>query len=1113
MTKQNVRKSIFLIISTIMIFVIMIGISGCKFVFDNDNNKPDDKGNSDDVNNDPSDDLSTLTKIDFQEGFSGKVNQWSETLGVVERNIQKVSSNEGLCERYPIYGTSLPDITAEEKSQLLQETSLMFASDSTYDAMDEKGNYLLNGQLTGKSLYKHTSAEGMYYGNVSDDEKGVVERITIRAKEVRNYVTGLYAPAGEVVKIEISEEDLASIGGSLLVVVGQVSHRNVVNNIWAARDDFSRMPIIANKMTVTTTTSYVGNPLGGPIYIYPTNFDTTFTVTISGAVKYAHFIYGQTTAEEVEEMKSYSAPYFDYEIWDLGVRHSGPKSYANFDYDNLVKCGDLWEKITRTSRQVPCSANVSIGVGYVYDCFVAAGAAVAFQGGHSWVNAPCSWLSGALNYDSMVTDGFWGLIHEYNHLYQSYGMENSKTNEVTNNATSLLSYVLYTKISENRSLNDSTLSGWNRYTDPSRSLRETVANQESGEPQNALNVYADLIHTFGTDIFTKAARTQKKLGVDGWYEALSLVTDYNFTYYFENILNQTLSEEVKALYDTSDRINYIPIACIYQTGRSYYDGKSEVFSETVKPYLIERGEQVTMDFNERLIVPNGYSFKIKSVSLPANGTLERVEENVYRYTPDNNEYSGVMKLVVGLEGEKETKDITLTIEFRQYYKNQVEVTKYKYEGDTKYIGVDEAVANNFVGFTDKNTYKNTSTFINGLANNQIGVVEGKIYIAESGDYALCLRSGRGNNTLYLGVNTSKLEQVLSLNSDHPYFALEGEHVVNLSLNEGDYLYFKEITLSRHYQDAYTELGMAKLGEGATMKTVATAYLCTNDMLIEKEEFVSQEKYPRTYTTAKDVTSTTSGSHNLIEANMGSWSEGEGIENIFDGNPNTFYHNERNNFLSEENPFILVADMGEAGIYNSIKIVSRTSGQYNLPITFKLYGSLDNNEWFTLGEYKELGLNGNTVTANFNATEFRYYKLYVTDTKAQSSTNKYITIARIDFSYTISGNEYSPYALNYYKDDNSNFVESKEPSEFGRTIYGNGTITYSYKGGFALLVNQHEDCRIKVTLNGNEYEYYLSENEDSYIAFYINSKDFAEVTIEVIEGNINVDSVIVENNEE
>ena len=40
-------------------------------------------------------------------------------------------------------------------------------------------------------------------------------------------------------------------------------------------------------------------------------------------------------------MKDLSAPYYDFELWNNGIRFSGPKSRGNFDYDNLVKVGDL----------------------------------------------------------------------------------------------------------------------------------------------------------------------------------------------------------------------------------------------------------------------------------------------------------------------------------------------------------------------------------------------------------------------------------------------------------------------------------------------------------------------------------------------------------------------------------------------------------------------------------------------------------------------------------------------------------------------------------------------------------------------------------------------------
>ena len=1051
--------------------------------------------------------------IELKERFSGKVLQWQKTLGEVKRNIPKSVSSEGLNPRYPTYGTSLSGITDEEKDALLKESSLLIASDTTYDAMDENGNLFLGGEPTGKTLYKHASAAGMYYGDVSDDEPAVCEQITVNAIEQRNYVTGLYAPAGEVIKIEISEEDLAAIGGELLIAVGQVSHRNVVNNIWKARNDFSRMPVIGNKMKIKSTTAYAGFHLGGPIYIYPATFGKTFTVRISGAVKYARYTHGRTTREEVEEMKNYSAPYYDFEVWDLGVRFSGPARYGSFDYDNLVKTGDLWEKIVRTSRRVPCSANAAIGVGFVCDCFVAAGEACAFQGGHSWVNAPCSWLAGATNYDSMVTDGFWGVIHEFNHLYQSYGLENTKTNEVSNNATSLVSYALYTKISDKRSTDDNTLTGWNRYTDPSRSLRETLAAAENGKKQNSLNAYADILHAFGADVYTKAAGMQKVMGVDNWYEALSLATGYNFTYYFEKLLGQTVSQDKKSLYDDASKPTFVPVACVFQTGRSYFADGEKKYSQTVRPYLIDRGKPVEVNFNERLILPSDFSFEIKSVSVPDSGTFEKIAENVYRYVPDKAELSGNIYVTTELKSEEYgTQEVTLTLNFRQFDRNRIQIKKYSYDGETKYSTVEEALNADFAGYTKVEEYESGSTFINGLSRGQIGVAEGKIYIEKTGEYAICLRSGRGNNTLYLAVNDlSAMYPALSLDTDHIEFALDGEHVVKLSLNAGDYLFFKEITLSRHYADAFTELGLAYLGDPSpVMKTVPTRLLCTFDMLMPKNDFTSEERYKREYFTAESEMSDSSA-HKLVEVNMNPWSESEGVQNIFDGNPDTFYHNERNNFINKDNPFILSADTGAVNRYNGIKIVSRKKGQLNLPSSFILYGSKDNESWTAVGEFNDLAISGNYVYASFETAEFRYYRLYVTDTKSATAGNKYVTIAGIELRYDYGGTEKSPYALAYYGEKQNDFYEEVGESSFGTLIKGAGKIKYTFNGnGLKLFVRQTSECVIKLTANGKTSEIKLSANGEKTAAFLLdgltNGKN--DIIIEVTSGIICIDSVVV-----
>ena len=214
------KKRKIIIIALAVVLLLAAGTATVVVVV----NKPTDNPNN------PNNPNNNLALVDFGNRFGGKVNQWQQTLGTVARNIPTSTSSEGCNERYPIYGSNL-DFIDEEKDNILQENALIVASDTTYDSMDADGNFYLNGEATGKKLYKHVASEGMYYGNVSDDQAAVVERITITATEQRNFVTGLYAAPGEVVKIEISKSDLAAVGGSLTVVVGQVSHRNNVNNI------------------------------------------------------------------------------------------------------------------------------------------------------------------------------------------------------------------------------------------------------------------------------------------------------------------------------------------------------------------------------------------------------------------------------------------------------------------------------------------------------------------------------------------------------------------------------------------------------------------------------------------------------------------------------------------------------------------------------------------------------------------------------------------------------------------------------------------------------------------------------------------------------------------
>ena len=113
-------------------------------------------------------------------------------------------------------------------------------------------------------------------------------------------------------------------------------------------------------LVIKKTKGYIGSFLGGPIYISNPPKAKQFTVTISGAVPYKHFIFGVTTKEKFAEMENYSAPFYELDVRD-SIRYSGGywmiKDYWN--YDNIMQNLIFWDKCARTSRQVPSGSKLN----------------------------------------------------------------------------------------------------------------------------------------------------------------------------------------------------------------------------------------------------------------------------------------------------------------------------------------------------------------------------------------------------------------------------------------------------------------------------------------------------------------------------------------------------------------------------------------------------------------------------------------------------------------------------------------------------------------------------------------------------------------------------------
>lgn len=423
--------------------------------------------------------------------------------------------------------------------------------------------------------------------------------------------------------------------GGIIIHIGQALYNGKANNIWVDKDAMPRFPVILNTMTISKDTAtydekrkvytgYVGSFVGGPLYIRFNN--ATFTVTISGGVAYSHFILGYTTKEEFDKNAKSSAPYFDLEVWDTGVLHSGPKKMAEkFSYDDIYNAAVLWDKVASVT-----TTGAIQGIVFLYEPFVAAGAAVAFVN-QGTVNCPTSWMVGSLDYNQIISVGSWGNFHEYHHHFQGYGVGDG--GEVTNNGLNLVSYALFTKVSSARGIENyggSGLASWNRYTSATWALADLLKIQQGGSPDNGnmgLAIYATLLHNFGPDNYIQAKVEQQRKGYGqsyvGYMRAWQTIVHYDMTYFFKDILAGIDQDAVNEYKPTENYPVFVPISSVYQIGRSYnYDGK-KVYFTTMQPFNINYGEDFIIDLNKytmtsdskyesgSLIYPAGFTHKIK----------------------------------------------------------------------------------------------------------------------------------------------------------------------------------------------------------------------------------------------------------------------------------------------------------------------------------------------------------------------------------------------------------------------------------------------------------------------------------------------------------------------
>ncbi len=1111
---------------------------------------------------------------------STSVGYHAEYLGSYKRtNIPKSTQDGGLNTGYPTYGRTL-SLTQEQKTEMIAENrslcgvgtkvDVKLSAQNTYDSMDSEGNLYLRGEKLERKLYKHTGSVGLYGGNVSDNEPALKKKFTMKGRGGgQGYlITGLYAPAGEVIKIEMSKEDLEATGG-LIVYIGQALYNGQANNIWESKS-FNRMPIILNMMIVngsTTTaevdekgnyTFYVGSFLGGPIYIQPGKTNATFSTTISGGVGYSHFILGYTTQQEFNRNKNSSAPYFDLMVWDQGVLHSGPKAYAkNFSYDELYDAAVLWEKISLVSTSV---RGTTCGIVFLYDAFVAAGAAVAFPGRNS-VNCPAGWMSNSLNYNSFVNSGAWGNMHEYNHNFQGWGLPGG--GEVTNNALNLVSYSLFTRISSSRHIGsvEEGLGGWNRYTNPSWSVR-----QVSGSRQNDLSIYSTLLHSFGQENFISSTKAG---GIDGYFTRFSEITHQDMTYY-SNLVGKVMSDTAKTTMAEKNYPMFVPIASVYQTGRSYMDLGVKKYIETAQPYTIIYDKDFTVDLRQynfdgnfylsgSIALPTGFTSRVKSISQPEYGKIIETETaGVYTYTPDKNHMrSGKIIATIEITNENgtfEVDDVDLVLEFEQSHelnKTIVQRTTYTYTSENMFTSPVEAYEANYGKYESKVDEDNDNYmgdrlvqnanseiwYLHGHTSNTVMELRGKLYVSTDGDYRIALR-GRKYGALYISLDGGKNYNLAidMTNNTTKYEFLTGntydEGLENLKA--GQWVYYKAILLVT-YDKSFIGVGWGRwepptgvfdeegnfIGGEHTEPTVHVEYASAyrNSYEFATGKFDTDYFTKRNYKVSASEVVTHSKQSLVSYSGFNPWDDKSKIENLFDKDETNYMHSKKGEPVNENNPFEMTVDLGKEVNANTLVMYghprfANDTKKSCVPKDFKIYLSKSANEGFELaGEYQNQELSNSCVTVKFDTKKFRYYKIVVTKTSSDSQYLALKSIAMSNVKSITNANLLSPDSENikYYglwerKTLFSNFghiysckMKSKVEFEFTGTQFALNSYVSKDYGGYDIIVDGKNVGFVSINDNAKKIKTtYISE---------VLKEGKHKVTL-ISKGAINLDSVAV-----
>ncbi len=773
------KKILLLILSLLTI----TGLSGCKVKEDNE--------------------FSLNQDIDI-----GYKNVEVYNINETPRNLPATITNGGL-SKYPAYDNPVTETLL--KSAIITENEQMY----DFDSLDEQGFYYKNDIKTGQVLYKHTASDQMYGTTLLDTQTAVDKYMHINnssynmnSLDYGSITTGLYAPAGEIITIEIDDEAVAQ---NIEVYIGAMSSKGFTNNIPSTAGEFLRMPITTSGVTMSNNITYTGNPLGGLIYIYNNGKKIDIDIKISGAVEATHYIVGSTTDEDLERTISSSAPLIEVVI-PSQLQATMPKyDCGDLTVDMMLDGIDQWAKMTSLHSYINTNKDSyhAHGVSALYDSYVPAGAAVAFVGSSYSINP----LKYAANFfDTSNSD--WGSYHEYGHHYGGYDIiDNTTISEVSNNLITLIGYTLYSEYSGYRTTvtnGDSDWSFQNIQTEVIKNLNGYLTNGYGYD----LSKYACLLHSFGSEKLLETIHHTPSNGsinvanisiADRWFVKLVEVTGYDMSFYFNEYLtgyNNSSSNEINSWIVSNEALNwakslnlemYIPIGHDAQLGQTHSNLEEQYTFQTMLPFGVFEGQTLCLD--DYLTVAKGMSYEIMTTTNPTNGVLSK-SNNKYYYTP-NFEPNTIDEFSISIRvyNDKYESNQVLNLGLCHQYSGRMNgsVTTEIYD-NIDGLSLDELDLNN-INLDVKESFSTTSPnlawSIDSSYNYGLFINESSLVFEDTKDMTFYFK-GKGDIEVYIGTSYNNMTKVSSFSDKPSYDKTDISRQYTTKVNANEKIFMKVV---------------------------------------------------------------------------------------------------------------------------------------------------------------------------------------------------------------------------------------------------------------------------------------------------------------------------------